>query len=61
MIQMIVFSMIVFKKPILLNLTQLKEVNMETDVVLNMKLLNIDVITVIYQQKVIVLSNVLSI
>ena len=53
------FAMVNFTKSILLNLLQLMDLNMEMVVILNMKLLNIEVITVIRQQKIIVLPNVL--
>ena len=59
MMQRIVFSMVIFMKTILLNLINLIDLNMEMDVILNMKLLNIEVIIVLYQQKNIVLLNVL--
>ena len=44
MMQKMLFPMVRFRKSILLNSTQLLEVNMEMDVILNMKLLNIDLI-----------------
>ena len=47
-----------FKKSTLLNLTKSIDLNTEMDVVLIKKLLNIEVIIVLYQQKDIVLLNV---
>ena len=57
--QKMLFSMATFIKSILLNLIKLIEVNMEMVVISNMKLLNIEVKIVLYQQKDIVLLNVL--
>ena len=54
-----VFSTDLFIKSILLNSTQLIDLNMEMDVILNMKLLFFVVINVLYHLKVIVLLNVL--
>ena len=49
-----------FYKSTPFNLTSLIEVNMAMVVILNMKLLNIEVIIVLYQQKGFVLINVLN-
>ena len=57
--QKIVISMVIYIKSTLLNLTQIIEINMEIVVISNMKLLNLEVIFVLYQQKNIVLSIVL--
>ena len=57
--QKMLFSMVIFIKSILLNLLRLKEVNMETVVISNMNLLNIEVTVVTFLQKIIVLSNVI--
>ena len=59
MMRKMLFSMVIFIKSILLNLKKLIDLNMVMDVILNMKLLNIEEIIVLYQQKDIVLLSVL--
>ena len=54
-----IFSGYFFITPKLLNLTKLIEANMEVIMILNMNLLNTEVLNVLYQQKDIVLSNVI--
>ena len=58
MTQKIVFSMVIFIISTLRNLIKLIDLNTEMDVILNMKLLNIEVIIVLYQQNFIVSLNV---
>ena len=52
------FLMVMFIKSILLNLTESVDPNMEMDVILNMKLLNIGEIIALYPLKDIILLNV---
>ena len=59
MMQKMLFLMVIFKKSIRHNLIKLIDLKMVMDVILNMKLLNIEVIIVIYQLQEIVLLNVL--
>ena len=52
------FLMVMFIKSILLNITESVDPNMEMDVILNMKLLNIGEIIALYPLKDIILLNV---
>ena len=58
MMQKTLFSMVIFIKSIVFNLTWLIDLNTEMVLILNMKFLKIVVIIAMYQLKVISLSNV---
>ena len=57
--QKMLILMVIFTESKLLNLIQLIDLNMEIVVILNMKVLNIEVLIVLFQLKFIVLSNVI--